>query len=121
MRTFNTIPAPGRAMTNTEDAISKARQEIIVNRREPQLEDTAPLMLSPDYKDRFIAEYWQLKIRYERLKAFNNRIIASQNFRKKVEEPDHDCDNSLLAQQQELMGEYLHILEVRAVIEGIQL
>ena len=70
MSTFNTIPAPGRAMTNTEDAISKARQEIIVNRREPQLEDTALLMTSCDYKDRFIAEYWQLKNRDERVKGF---------------------------------------------------
>ena len=37
-------------------------------------EDTVPLMLSPDYKDRFVAEYRQTKIRYKKLKAYCNRI-----------------------------------------------
>lgn len=76
-------------------------------------------MLSKDYKKRFVAEYNQTKIRYERLKAFNNRIEASMM--KNVEEPKHDCPAHLLRDQQHAMGEYLHILEVRAVIEGIEL
>jgi len=32
-----------------------------------ELEDTVELMLSDDYRDRMKAEYWQTKIRYDRL------------------------------------------------------
>ena len=89
--------------------------------------DTIEGMLSPDYKERFRAEYIQTKIRYERLKAFNTKIEAA--FRtecdrpevKKAPMPPHDCPHDLLREQQEVMGHYLHILEVRAVIEGVDL
>lgn len=33
-----------------------------------ELKDTVGLMKSSDYKERFIAEYTQVKIRYEKLK-----------------------------------------------------
>ena len=91
------------------------------------LEETATLMISDDYKERLKAEYWQTKIRYERLKAFNSKIeaaIATSGFLsdvRKIEMPKHDCPADLLRNQQRAMGEYLHILEVRAVIEGIDL
>ena len=84
-------------------------------------------MNSADYKERFKAEYYQTKIRYEKLKAFNNKIEASRKTNnmfhdgKKFEMPTHDCPDDLLKNQQSVMGEYLHILEVRAVIEGIEL
>lgn len=92
-----------------------------------ELEDTAVGMTSPDYKERFKAEYIQTKIRYERLKAFNTKIEAA--FRTECERPEvkkapmppHDCPHDLLREQQEVMGQYLHILEVRAVIEGVDL
>jgi hypothetical protein len=77
-------------------------------------------MLSTDYKERFKAEYQQTKIRYEKLKAFNTRISAA-GIDESVEMPKHDCPAMLLKSQQAAMGEYLHILEVRAVIEGIDL
>ena len=80
---------------------------------------TVDSMLSHDYKERFKAEYYQTKIRYERLKAFNNRIEDSMM--KNVVEPKHDCPAHLLREQQHAMGEYLHILEVRAIIEGVEL
>ena len=91
------------------------------------LADTAAGMTSPDYKERFRAEYIQTKIRYERLKAFNTKIEAA--FRTECERPEvkkapmppHDCPHDLLREQQEVMGQYLHILEVRAVIEGVDL
>ena len=88
------------------------------------LEQTAKLMNSSDYKERFIAEYWQLKIRYEKLKHFNNLIEAA--FRTNghdpaVVEPEHDCPYGLLKEQQEVMERYLHILEIRALIEDIKL
>lgn len=94
-----------------------------------ELNETVKLMRSADYKERFIAEYWQLKIRYEKLKDFNNRIEASQQvsghycsaLERLPNEPKHECPADMLRQQQRIMGEYLHILEVRAVIEGIDL
>ena len=91
------------------------------------LQDTAELMKSADYKERFKAEYYQTKIRYERLKAFNTKIEAAYCTEahcpewKRVEMPKHDCPTPLLSEQQEVMGHYLRILEVRAVIEGIDL
>ena len=81
--------------------------------------DTVDLMLSDDYKERFIAEYMQTKIRYEKLKAFCNRIDASQRYG--VDDIDHDCPLVLLREQQRTMGKYLHILEIRALIEGVEL
>lgn len=84
-----------------------------------ELKDTVEKMNSSDYKERFIAEYQQIKIRYEKLKAFNTKIEASKI--SKVEEPKHDCPDELLRHQQSVMGEYLHVLELRAVIEGIDL
>ena len=77
-------------------------------------------MTSPNYMERFKAEYYQTKIRYERLKAFNTKIEASHAMRGE-NMPVHDCPDELLREQQKMMGHYLHILEVRAVIEGIAL
>lgn len=89
------------------------------------LKETISNMLSKDYKERFKAEYWQTKIRYEKLKAFNTEIEASRRTSyemcKKVPMPTHDCPDDVLREQQSAMGQYLHMLEVRAVIEGIEL
>lgn len=98
------------------------------------LEDTRDLMESNDYKERFVAEYYQTKIRYEKLKAYNTKIEAARRLREpdymgatdmskleQVKEPKHDCPADMLRAQQHTMGEYLHILELRAVIEGIDL
>ena len=90
-----------------------------------ELNDTIPMMKSADYKERFKAEYYQTKIRYEKLKAFNNKIEAANATGPMgalgIEMPKHDCPEWMLKEQQNLMGQYLHILEVRAVIEGIEL
>ena len=83
------------------------------------LKDTVELMCSDDYKERFIAEYKQTKIRYNKLKRFCNCIEAA--ILTGSEEPVHDCPYDLLRLQQKHMGEYLHVLEVRAIIEGIEL
>ena len=90
------------------------------------LKDTVGMMNSSDYRERFIAEYWQTKIRYEKLKAFNTKIDAAgatdrSDAPVKVEEPKHDCPWQVLEKQEVLMRDYLHVLEVRAVIEGIDL
>lgn len=90
-----------------------------------EFNDTIELMQDEDYKERFKAEYWQTKIRYEKLKVFNTRIEAANalahNGALEFEMPKHDCPADLLREQQKVMGEYLHILEVRAVIEGVEL
>lgn len=95
------------------------------------LMDTVDMMKSQDYKERFKAEYWQTKIRYEKLKDFNTKIEAAwrtadayqcrHEVIKRIEAPKCDCPSEMLSQQQHIMGEYLHILEVRASIEGIDL
>lgn len=88
------------------------------------LMDTLALMTSDDYKERFKAEYWQTKIRYEKLKKFNTKIEAARctaYSKNMCEMPNHDCPDDMLREQQRVMGEYLHILEIRAVVEGIDL
>ena len=84
-----------------------------------ELKETINGMTSANYNERFIAEYQQTKIRYEKLKRFCDVIEASQIA--KIEEPKHDCPLALLREQQSIMGQYLHILELRAFIENIVL
>lgn len=87
-----------------------------------ELKDTIEMMQSADYKERFKAEYWQTKTRYEKLKVFNNKIEAAERTawgKNGVEMPKHDCPSDMLREQQSIMGQYLHILEIRAEIEGI--
>ena len=81
--------------------------------------DTVNGMLSSDYKERFVAEYQQTKIRYEKLKKFCNKIEAAEIMNRK--QPPHDCPIHMLREQQNVMGAYLRILELRAEIEGIEL
>ena len=108
------------------DYYSDPTHPCYVPRPKNEFEETVGLMMSEDYKERFKAEYLQTKIRYERLKAFNTKIEAAERMEfartpVTVDMPKHDCPSDLLKCQQSIMGEYLHILEVRAVIEGIEL
>ena len=84
-----------------------------------ELKETVELMNSVDYKDRFIAEYRQVKIRYEKLKNFCNKIEVETMLGKEVTK--HDCPLELLREQQKYMGLYLSVLEKRALIENIVL
>ncbi len=84
-----------------------------------RLIDTVVQMESSDYKERFIAEYNQTKIRYEKLKAFCNKIEAAMI--NGDDQPKHDCPVEYLRNQQRVMGEYLHVLEIRAIIEKVDL
>ena len=90
-----------------------------------ELKDTIEMMNSDDYKERFKAEYHQTKIRYEKLKKFNTRIEAADMVKfeqdRNIAMPKHDCPLHLLREQQSVMGQYLHVLELRAEIEGIKL
>lgn len=89
-----------------------------------ELRETIEYMTSADYKERFKAEYWQTKIRYEKLKKFNTRIEAADacaNNKISFEMPKHDCPEWILREQERVMGDYLHMLEMRALIEGVDL
>ena len=80
-----------------------------------ELKDTVAMMNSPDYKERFKAEYHQTKIRYDKLHAMVVKYEADAlNF-------TPSCSIELLKQQKSAMGQYLYALEVRAVVEGIDL
>lgn len=85
-----------------------------------ELKDTVVGMESGDYKERFVAEYQQANIRYEKLKNFCDRIEIAE-VHGCGEPPKHDCPLSLLREQQKYMGMYLGILEKRAIIENIEL
>ena len=84
-----------------------------------ELKETVELMNSKDYKERFVAEYHQVKIRYEKLKNFCNKIEVETMLGKEVTK--HDCPLELLREQQKYMGLYLSVLEKRALIEKIVL
>ena len=77
------------------------------------LNDTLPLMVSKDYKERFIAEYMQTKIRYNRL----HRVIVRYEAGTLDFKPT--CPLALLKEQAAAMGAYLFALEKRAELEGI--
>lgn len=80
-----------------------------------KFEDTIPMMFSEDYKERFRAEYWQTKIRYERL----HRMIVK--YEAGVLNFTPDCPITVLQRQALEMGQYLRMLEIRAEIENIRL
>ena len=80
-----------------------------------ELKETVDLMLSDDYRERFKAEYYQTKIRYEKL---HKMIIKAE-----AGTLDFDLISSLdvLTKQASFMGGYLHMLEIRAESERIDL
>ena len=80
-----------------------------------ELKDTVALMNSDDYKDRFEAEFTQLKIRYEKLKAI---IIRYKNG---TLDFTPACPVELLENQLRAMSDYLNQLKIRAEIEHIEL
>ena len=78
-----------------------------------ELKDTIDMMNSPDYKERFKAEYYQAKIRYDKLDAMTVKYEAGTlNF-------TPTCSLELLKEQKKYMGNYIRCLKIRAEIEGI--
>ena len=77
-----------------------------------KLENTVEMMMSDDFKERFMAEFWQLVIRRDELQSMLVRqegSLASATPR------------SLLEKQLDVMREYIMVLQARAAIEGILL
>ena len=79
------------------------------------LNDTVELMTSEDYKERFKAEYLQLKIRIEGLR----KMLIKWDAGKLDFAPS--CPRAVLLTQKRYMEEYINQLEVRAEIEDIEL
>ena len=80
-----------------------------------ELKDTVAMMGSDDYKERFVAEYVQLKIRYKRLYAVLEKYAADKLDFKPT------CPIEILYEQLDHMEAYLSVLETRAKYEGIEL
>ena len=80
-----------------------------------ELKQTVELMNSSDYKERFKAEYYQLKIRYDKL----------HNMCEKWDKEELDftptCSRFTYARQLNAMAFYLKILEERAIVEKVEL
>ena len=79
-----------------------------------ELKDTTELMTSDDYKDRFKAEYYQTKIRYDKLHKTLVKYDAGTL-------PFTLTNSEILRQQAAAMGKYLYLLEERAELEQIKL
>ena len=80
-----------------------------------ELKDTIKLMESADYKERFIAEYNQLVIRYKKLSAMLAAWDAGTlNF-------TPTCPRSTYNIQIRAMADYIAALEARAVMENVSL
>lgn len=80
-----------------------------------ELEDTIEMMKSDDYKERFRAEYLQTKIRCRKLHEMIIKYRAGAlNF-------TPACPYKVLEDQYQQMTNYLDILEIRALIEKVDL
>ena len=80
-----------------------------------ELKETVEMMNSTDYKERFKAEYRQVVIRYQKLKAMLDKWDNGElNF-------NPTCPRSTYNIQIKAMTDYIAILEARAVMEGIVL
>lgn len=124
----NDVEKLKKALTDMKDVVSKipdsqytmpVKQGVITNNKkndlETELHDIIGLMCSEDYKDRFKAEYLQLKMRYNKL----HNMVVKYEANKLEFKPS--CDIELLKKQKAAMGNYLYCLEVRAQVEGIDL
>ena len=79
------------------------------------LKDTIDLMNSSDFKERFKAEYYQLKIRHEGL----SKML--KGYREGTLDFTPNCSYDLLHTQLVYMECYMNVLEERAKVEDIEL
>ena len=98
-----------------EEKTTENKIKHLENLGDIELSDTVELMNSDDYKERFIAEYLQTKIRYNNL----HRMIVQYEAGTLSFEPVTPI--LILKNQKSFMGQYLNQLEIRAEIEGIKL
>ena len=80
-----------------------------------ELRDTIAMMESKDYKERFRAEYFQVRIRYEKLKKMVDEYESG------ILPFKPTCALPVFKKQLVQMLLYMLTLEFRAEIEGIDL
>ena len=80
-----------------------------------ELKDTIEMMTSADYKERFKAEYYQLKIRCDKLKAMVDKWDTGTLGFKPT------CSRETYGFQLYIMDGYLDVLRTRARLEGVEL
>ena len=80
-----------------------------------ELRDTIVMMNSEDYKERFKAEYYQVVIRYQKLKSMLDKWDNDQL------EFSPTCPRSTYNMQIAAMTDYIAVLEARAVMESVEL
>lgn len=80
-----------------------------------ELKNTVEMMNSADYKERFKAEYYQVVIRFRKLKAMLDKWDGG------TLEFTPTCPRSTYNMQIAAMADYIAVLEARAVMEGIDL
>lgn len=80
-----------------------------------ELRDTVEMMNSGDYKERFKAEYYQVVIRYQKLKSMLDKWDDDQL------EFIPTCPRSTYNMQITAMTDYIAVMEARAVMEGVEL
>lgn len=80
-----------------------------------ELSNTIEMMNSKNYQERYKAEYYQVKIRHDKLSdMLNNYKDGKLNF-------TPSCTYELLFEQLVYMKNYMRILEERAKIESVVL
>lgn len=72
------------------------------------------------WKSRLVEEYKELKARYNKLKAHNNKQTVLRYTQSPMVTVKEEYRDMLMKDQQHVMGEYLHILELRMTNEGIE-
>ena len=86
-----------------------------IGENDMELKDTIEMMVSDDYKERFRAEYYQLVIRYNKLKAMIEKWDNG------TLEFKPTCPRSTYNLQIKAMTDYIAVLEARAVMENVDL
>ena len=98
-----------------EDKDNHDYKEAKGENKQMELKDTIEMMQSADYKERFKAEYYQVKIRYEKLQVMIDKWEKGElTF-------TPTCPKETYNFQLRAMQEYLDILVIRAKIENIDL
>lgn len=89
--------------------------QTVASAKNQELASTRDLMISPDYKERFQAEYIQLANRFKGLRTMcRNWDAGKLNFKP-------TCPRDLYEQQLDGMLNYLQVLSVRAGMEQVSL
>lgn len=91
----------------------QAIENVMREMRSMTLDETIQMMCSEDYKERFKAEYYQTKIRYQKLKAM------VENWDNLAFTPT--CTKDIYLVQLDCMRAYLGVLRFRAGQEKVEL